>query len=532
MATGFVDGNSKSPDWQLHESGIAVWPIGSFEQHGHHLPLATDDLQVGYFARFVAEELGAALLPVLPFGNALEHAGFRGTITLTPELLMALVEHIATELEAQNFHTLLVMNGHGGNFALAPKVRQLNRQDRPIKLILVNYWEHFPPVAETMGLEVHSGERETSVMLALFPELVGTDRRDRSPSTYDVPFAQADLNTFGVGRMNPDGVWGYPSKASRELGLQLIEGCKPKLMAWLRARLERLAEDRRYAGPGPVALRPLTPADIPFGMSLKEQAGWNQTEADWGMLLEASEGGSFVALHNGKAAGTVTTVTYQDHFSWLGMMLVDPALRRRGIGERLLEAAVDFARTKGPVRLDATPLGSKLYDSLGFKAEGTICRYLKLGGAKAGKAPAGSCVKLTEDLLAAVARYDAPVFGADREVILKHLHQNAPAYACCVKQAEQFRGYCLGRHGSQFEQLGPLVAADFETARCLLLYALDQCQDQDVIVDVPAAQKEWRAFLEDLGFVPQRSFTRMFLGELEHPGQPDNQYAIAGPELG
>ena len=186
----------------------------------------------------------------------------------------------------------------------------------------------------------------------------------------------------------------------------------------------------------------------------------------------------------------------------------------------------------GPVRLDATPLGRKLYDSLGFKAEGTICRYLKLEGAKSGKTPAGSCVKLTKDLLAAVARYDAPVFGADRETILKHLHQNAPAYGCCVKQDEQFRGYCLGRHGSQFEQLGPLVAADFETARCLFMYALDQCQDKDVIVDVPAAQKEWRAFLEDLGFVPQRSFTRMFLGELKHPGQPDNQYAITGPELG
>ena len=75
--------------------------------------------------------------------------------------------------------------------------------------------------------------------------------------------------------------------------------------------------DRRYGGPGPVALRPMTEADIPLGMRLKRLAHWNQLEGDWRMLLAASGGGNFVALHNGTSAGTVTPVTYQDHFSWV-----------------------------------------------------------------------------------------------------------------------------------------------------------------------------------------------------------------------
>src|SRR5690606_27246778 len=115
-----LDGFATSPEWNVYEGGIAVWPVGAFEQHGRHLPLMTDNLLATYFGRRLAADLDAVLLPTLPFGTSLEQAGFRGSITLTPEILMALVRQMADELEAQNFTRLVILSGHGGNFSLYP----------------------------------------------------------------------------------------------------------------------------------------------------------------------------------------------------------------------------------------------------------------------------------------------------------------------------------------------------------------------------------------------------------------------------
>jgi hypothetical protein len=66
---------------------------------------------------------------------------------------------------------------------------------------------------------------------------------------------------------------------------------------------------------GPISLRPMTVQDIPFGLKLSSLAGWNQTEADWAILLEQSTVGSFLACYNRVEAGTVTTATYQKHLN-------------------------------------------------------------------------------------------------------------------------------------------------------------------------------------------------------------------------
>src|SRR2546426_12200613 len=84
-------------------------------------------------------------------------------------------------------------------------------------------------------------------------------------------------------------------------------------------------------------LRVMTIPDIPAGMRLKEIAGWNQTPADWERFLSASPEGCFVTEVEGRVVGTATTINYEDRFAWIGMVLVDPDYRGRGIGTRLLE---------------------------------------------------------------------------------------------------------------------------------------------------------------------------------------------------
>ena len=517
--------------WQLNESGIAILPIGATEQHGGHLPLNTDTLTASYFAEFTAQKLDAMLLPAMPFGTSLEHAGFRGSISLKPEVLISFIQNIADELEAQNIRILIIMNGHGGNFAMAPAVRQINRQDRNIKILIINCWEF--QNLKTEQPEVHSGEGETSLMLALHKNLVGDiHQKCSNPSLQAESYKQSDLNTFGVGRMSPSGVWGDPSKATLAKGQKQVLEIKKNMIPFIKERIRRIEKDSRYAGAGPVALRELTRADIPLGMKLKEAAHWNQLSKDWEMLLAASQGGNYVALKNGIASGTATTVTYGNRFSWIGMVLVDASIRRSGIGKTLLLAAINYAKSKGTVRLDATPEGKKLYDTLGFIEEFRLTRYEAFSFMPKGELPRINCQKMKVSDLPKIFTKDAPIFGADRSIILRHLHKNKPDLAWVCKSKNKITGYCFGREGSNFTQIGPIIADSQEIAETLLLNALNANKNGNYIIDSLDDQISFNAFIKSLGFQKQRPFIRMYLGRHPFPGQPKFQYLIAGPELG
>ena len=110
-----------------------------------------------------------------------------------------------------------------------------------------------------------------------------------------------------------------------------------------------------------ITIRTMTRADIDLGMRLKEQAGWNQTEDDWRRLIESDPEGVFVAeLTQGSVpAGAAATVCYGKRLGWIGMVLVGPRFRRRGIGTRLVNRCIEYLRERGveTIKLDATPAG-------------------------------------------------------------------------------------------------------------------------------------------------------------------------------
>ena len=105
----------------------------------------------------------------------------------------------------------------------------------------------------------------------------------------------------------------------------------------------------------------MTAADVSLGMRLKQQAGWNQTEADWRRFLDLQPDGCFVAELDGAAVGTTTTCVF-GRVAWVPMALVAEAVRGRGVGAALLGAALASLDRRGvaTVRLDATPLGRPL----------------------------------------------------------------------------------------------------------------------------------------------------------------------------
>ncbi|PCJ63448.1 MAG: hypothetical protein COA79_01160 [Planctomycetota bacterium] len=243
MPSKFCGPNNTFEEWSLNESGIAVLPVGAFEQHGYHLPLATDTIHATHLAEFVAKELDAMLLAAIPYGTSMEHKCFRGTISLTPEVLMAIIDNIVDELESQNINRMIIINGHGGNFAMAPAVRKINYADRKIKVLLVagNFVSR-----KNSEPEIHAGEGETSRMLAIAKNLVGDDRRSENPFLKDEAYIQSDLNTFGVGRMSSSGVWGNPKLATEAKGKKDLKEIKKNIIPYIKERLKRLDENPNY----------------------------------------------------------------------------------------------------------------------------------------------------------------------------------------------------------------------------------------------------------------------------------------------
>ena len=250
-----IDAYNTTVDWQLFTPDIAVLPVGSIEQHAAHLPISTDWIEANVFGKMIAEDLNAALLPTQPYANCLEHSGFRGSFSLRPETLMQVVRDLAEEIERQHFTILIVLNGHGGNFSLVPVIRDWNRQDRPLKILLVNFWEYCDSkLVETKAHprpEFHAGEWETSLMMALRPDLVRPPGAGMPVDPKDpLPLQRRDLTTFGIGHFNPEGAAGFPAQATPEKGRAIVASIKAHILPWVRDRIARIRKNPRYSGSG------------------------------------------------------------------------------------------------------------------------------------------------------------------------------------------------------------------------------------------------------------------------------------------
>lgn len=271
-----------------------------------------------------------------------------------------------------------------------------------------------------------------------------------------------------------------------------------------------------------ITYRKMTEADIDAGLALCRSAGWNQLAADWKIFLEQSKYGNKVAADNaGKVVGTVATITYGDHFSWIGMVLVDPAMKRQGIGSQLLREAFALLENQETIKLDATPAGREIYLKLGFKDEYGLSRMTLTSGKK-------NTVGIISEQnnFTSILENDANVFGASRSELLKIYAELFPELSFIKNE----NTYCLGRRGHNFAQIGPVVANDIEGAKELVSASLKNISGQ-VALDV-ADNSPFKQWLESIGFSEQRKLIRMYRGKNAYPGMPEKQFAILGPEFG
>jgi GNAT superfamily N-acetyltransferase len=280
-----------------------------------------------------------------------------------------------------------------------------------------------------------------------------------------------------------------------------------------------------------VLIRDMKAQDVAAGLRLCRASGWNQLEADWSLFLQLSPSGCRVAEKNGQIIGTVATLRYQDRFSWLSMVLVDPQERRAGVGTRLLYEGFALLRDEVCIRLDATPQGRLLYIQHGFLDEYSISRLRTSAAGKQIAPVTGKVRRMCERDLAAVIRHDGVIFGADREPVLRSLFARSPEYAW-IAVASGIEGYCFGRPGFLYPQLGPIIADDESIAAELVSQCLAHSSGQRFGIDAPQHCASWLQWLTSNGFSEERSFVRMHRGQNRYPGRTEFVFGVVGPEFG
>jgi predicted N-acetyltransferase YhbS len=275
-------------------------------------------------------------------------------------------------------------------------------------------------------------------------------------------------------------------------------------------------------------IRSLTAADVPSVRGLTDQAGWNQTEADWQRFVKLQPSGCFLAEWDGKPVGTTTTSRFGS-VAWLAMVLVDETMRGRGIGTALVRHALDFLDRQGvaTVRLDATPLGQPIYERLGFVPQFTMVRY---AGTLPGSPPVEGVSAASPEQLEALAKLDRAVTRTDRRVLLHQLFCESPEAVRIVAESARLRGFLMSRPGARAVQVGP-CEADAEAGPLLFRDAWHRLAGRPVFIDIPSANEPARKLAEAQGLTIQRHLTRMCRG-VALCERVEPLWAGSGPEKG
>ncbi len=231
--TSFILGELTWPEARnrFKKVDIALLPVGSFEQHGPHLPLDTDTFDAERLAAAVASactDPKPFVLPVIPYGISYHHEDFSGTISVNPQTLSNLIYDIGMSAARHGITKLVIINGHGGNIPALHFAAQMINRDANI-FTCVDTGESSDPdifaMVETPN-DVHAGEIETSSALAVRPDSV----RKEAIKKFVPRFSNRYLNFTSkrsiawyahVAKISPSGVLGDPTKATRDKGVRI-----------------------------------------------------------------------------------------------------------------------------------------------------------------------------------------------------------------------------------------------------------------------------------------------------------------------
>ena len=278
-----------------------------------------------------------------------------------------------------------------------------------------------------------------------------------------------------------------------------------------------------------IEIHPMHADDLPLGMQLSQQEGWNQTVTDWKRFLALQPSGCFVAKLDDRSVGSVATCIFE-RIGWIGTLLVSKDSRRRGVGLALMKKAIDYLENQGveTIRLDATEMGQPLYESLGFVTEYRSTRFAGIPDCLDVEQPPDP---LLREQWERVVVFDRMIIGYNRRPLLIQLFQEPTNHAFIDQRNDSVGGYVCARPGRIATQIGPCIAITPNVGRMLMEHAAHQFRGQSVFVDVPNSNRPSVETTSSLGLEPAREFVRMCRGALVRE-QLDRLWASSGPETG
>ena len=224
-----------------------VIPLGSIEQHGYHLPLCTDTLQVSAIMDAVDSQMKHELLalPVFWLGSSHHHLGFPGTLSMRPSLYSKVLVDLTESILSAGFRRIFYLNGHGGNETPAAQtlaeLAATNQRASASLLALSSWWQVGRPDSVRLGMETssisHACEYETSLTMFLRPELVelgsATDVSDPIESKWLTDSKQVSLfRRFE--HVTRSGNLGRPTIASSAKGQSLLASVVDDIATFIR----------------------------------------------------------------------------------------------------------------------------------------------------------------------------------------------------------------------------------------------------------------------------------------------------------
>ena len=240
--------NWKQVDALPRETTLLVLPTAAIEQHGHHLPLATDtlinNLLLGRAMQKLPADLPVYALPPVHYGKSNEHIGFPGTLSVSASTFMAVLRDLGASVASAGFRRLVLYNTHGGNSSLIDVMARDLRAEFGLRTFALHgsggiCFAGLQPQERAYGF--HAGEVETAFLLAAAPEFV-----DRSSFTvnYIADISKPEMllpenapATFAwlTRDIAPSGVLGDPRPATAENGERWLEEAAVRLAAALEA---------------------------------------------------------------------------------------------------------------------------------------------------------------------------------------------------------------------------------------------------------------------------------------------------------
>jgi creatinine amidohydrolase len=234
----------KQVDSLPRESTLLVLPTAAIEQHGHHLPLATDtlinNLLLGKALAWVPAELPIYALPPICYGKSNEHIGFPGTMSVSAQTFLAVVRDLGASIAASGFKKVVLYNTHGGNTSLVDVLARDLRAEFGLRTFSLfgSPGATFESVSsQERAYGFHAGEIETAYLLHATPSLVDTSAytanyiaRVDNPEALK-PEGSAANFAWLTRDIAPSGVMGDPMPATAEHG-----------EAWSNEAAARIAE--------------------------------------------------------------------------------------------------------------------------------------------------------------------------------------------------------------------------------------------------------------------------------------------------